>query len=132
MIVICFDKGLLGKNTSIIDNYMLRNKKGSTILTTPIIIAIGIMMVTSLIVLAVQILIPYLWYEKLSSTCIKYVYVMEEFGYLTSQEARTLKEDLRSQGFDIDKLNMNAMITKIIATAIVMVFNFITRKKFLE
>ena len=29
MIVICFDKGFLGKNTSIIDNYMLRNKKGN-------------------------------------------------------------------------------------------------------
>lgn len=32
----------------------------------------------------------------------------------------------------INKLSMDAMITKIIATAIVMVFNFITRKIFLE
>ena len=32
----------------------------------------------------------------------------------------------------IDKMNLNAMLTKIIATAIVMVFNFITRKIFLE
>lgn len=32
----------------------------------------------------------------------------------------------------INKLSMNAMLTKIIATAIVMVFNFITRKMFLE
>ena len=32
----------------------------------------------------------------------------------------------------IDKLNMNAMLVKIAATAIVMVFNFITRKIFLE
>ena len=32
----------------------------------------------------------------------------------------------------IDKMNLNAMLTKIIATAIVMVFNFITRKLFLE
>jgi putative flippase GtrA len=32
----------------------------------------------------------------------------------------------------INKLNMNAMLVKIIATAIVMVFNFITRKIFLE
>lgn len=32
----------------------------------------------------------------------------------------------------INKLGMNAMIVKIIATAIVMVFNFITRKIFLE
>ncbi len=32
----------------------------------------------------------------------------------------------------IDKLNMNAMLVKIVATAIVMVFNFVTRKLFLE
>lgn len=83
-----------------------KNHTGSTILTTPIIIAIGIMMVTMLILLAVQILIPYLWYEKLSSTCIKYVYIMEEFGYLTSKEAKVLKEDLKAQGFDMNQLNI--------------------------
>ena len=32
----------------------------------------------------------------------------------------------------IDILNINGMISKIIATAIVMIFNFITRKIFLE
>ena len=32
----------------------------------------------------------------------------------------------------IEILNMNAMLMKIIATAIVMVFNFVTRKMFLE
>jgi len=83
---------------------MNRRKQGNTILTTPIIIAIGMMIVTSLIVLAVQILIPYLWYEKLSSTCIKYIYIMEEFGYLTTKEAKVLKEDLTQQGFDANKL----------------------------
>ena len=84
----------------------MKNRKGNTILTTPIIIALGILIVTSLIVLAVQILIPYLWYEKLSSTCIKYTYIMEEFGYLTSKEAKILKDDLKQQGFDTEKLNL--------------------------
>ena len=32
----------------------------------------------------------------------------------------------------IDKLNINQMISKILSTIIVMTFNFITRKKFLE
>ena len=83
-----------------------KKNQGSSILTTPIIIAMGIMMVTVLIVLAVQILTPYLWYEKLSSACIRYIYIMEEFGYLTSKEAKTLKEELSGQGFDIDKLKL--------------------------
>lgn len=41
-----------------------------------------------------------------------------------------LSEILLSIG--IDKLNMNAMVTKILATIVVMIFNFITRKMFLE
>lgn len=85
---------------------IISSKNGSTILTTPIIIAIGIMVVTMLILLSVQIIIPYLWYEKLSSTCIKYTYIMEEFGYLTNKEADILKKDLKEQGFDVDKLNI--------------------------
>ena len=32
----------------------------------------------------------------------------------------------------INKLDINAMLTKVVATGIVMVFNFITRKLFLE
>ena len=83
-----------------------KKKRGSTILTTPIIIAIGMMIVTGLIVLAVQVLIPFLWYEKLSSTCMKYTFIMEEFGYLTSKEAKVLKDDLKQQGFQMDKLNL--------------------------
>lgn len=66
---------------------MKKKNKGNAILTTPIIIAIGIFIVSTLVVLAIKILMPYIWYEKLSSTCIKYVFVMEEYGYLTKNEA---------------------------------------------
>ena len=57
----------------------MKNKRGSAILTTPIIIAIGIMFVALLIVLSVKVITPYIWYERLSSTCIKYIFVMEEY-----------------------------------------------------
>ena len=82
------------------------SERGSTILTTPIIIAIGIMIVSMLIVLAVNILTPYIWYEKLSSACIKYIYVMEEFGYLTKNEVKNLKNELKNQGFNEDNLSV--------------------------
>ncbi|MBQ8207086.1 MAG: DUF4320 family protein [Bacilli bacterium] len=81
--------------------------KGSAIITTPVIIAIGIMLVSTLIVMAVNILMPYIWYEKLSSTCIKYVFVMEEFGYLTKNEAQELKKELVRQGFDEDEIKIS-------------------------
>lgn len=92
---------------------MLRNKKGGSILTTPIIIAFGIMIVTVLLLLVVEIIMPYLWYEKLSSTSIKYVYLMEEFGYLTNKEANILKEDLRNQGFKMKNIDLEYTNNKV-------------------
>ena len=80
--------------------------KGSTIITTPLIIAIGLILVASLIVFAVNILTPYIWYEKLSSTCIKYVFVMEEYGYLTRTEKNRLVDDLKKQGFNENELKL--------------------------
>lgn len=84
------------------------NNKGSSILTTPIIIALGIMFIAILIVVVINILMPYIWYEKLSSTCIKYMFVMEEYGYLTPREKQNLIEELNNQGFDIDNLAVDA------------------------
>ena len=89
------------------------SEKGSTIITTPLIIAIGVMIVSMIIVIAVNIITPYLWYEKLSSTCIKYIYVMEEFGYLTKNEMRKLKNELKSQGFDDEYLKIGYTSTKV-------------------
>ncbi len=85
----------------------LKTQKGNSIITTPIIIAIGMMLVSILIVLAVKILTPYLWYEKLSSTCIKYVFIMEEYGYLTSKEKNNLLEELEEQGFEKENIKIN-------------------------
>ena len=90
-----------------------KNNRGSAIITTPIIIAIGMMIISMLIVLAVNIIAPYLWYEKLSSACIKYIYVMEEFGYLTKNEINNLKTELVKQGFDEDKMNIGYTSTRV-------------------
>lgn len=78
----------------------LEQKRGSEIITTPVIIALGTMLIAIFIVFAVKVLTPYIWYEKLSSTCLKYVFVMEEYGYLTIKEKNNLKQELVLQGFD--------------------------------
>ena len=57
--------------------------------------------------MAVKIIMPYIWYEKLSSTCLKYVFIMEEYGYLTKSEAKSLKEELANQGFEKDKIKLS-------------------------
>jgi hypothetical protein len=87
----------------------INKKRGSEIITTPIIIAVGMIMVASLIVFAIKILTPYIWYEKLSSTCLKYVFVMEEYGYLTNTEKNNLIAELEEQGFE--KANLKVTCT---------------------
>lgn len=91
----------------------MRKNRGNTIITTPIILAIGILFISGLIVIGVKILTPYIWYEKLSSTCIKYIFVMEEFGYLTKTESGKLKQELIEAGFDKDKLNIGYTASRV-------------------
>ncbi len=91
------------ENIKIIFKY----KRGSEIITTPVIIAIGIILISTFVVLAIKILTPYIWYEKLSSTCLKYIYIMEEYGYLTYKEKENLKIDLINQGFEGQNIKIN-------------------------
>ena len=84
----------------------MKNNKGSTVLTTPIIICMGVIFISILIVTMVKIIIPYIWYEKLSSTCIKYVFVIEEYGYLTKKEYSLLLKELEKQGFDLENIDV--------------------------
>jgi len=88
------------------NNKIFLNNRGSEILSTPIIIAIGIMLISTLVVICIKILTPYIFYEKLSSTCLKYVFVMEEYGYLTEKEKDNLKKELIRQGFNDNDLTI--------------------------
>jgi hypothetical protein len=90
----------------------LNKQNGNSILTTPIIIAIGMMLIAMIIVFTVKIITPYIWYEKLSSTCIKYIFIMEEYGYLSKTEKNNLIDELDDNGFDSDKLQVNCTSSK--------------------
>ena len=91
---------------------MNKKNRGSEIITTPVIIAIGMMLVAMLIVFCIKILTPYIWYEKLSSTCLKYVFVMEEYGYLTNKEKNNLTTELIDQGFNKNNLKISYTSTR--------------------
>ena len=91
----------------------IKNQCGSAIITTPLIIAIGMMIISMIIVIAVNVITPYLWYEKLSSASIKYIYVMEEFGYLTKNEITNLKNELIKQGFEEEKMDIGYTSTRV-------------------
>ena len=91
----------------------MKKNKGTTIITTPIIIAIGMILISILIVTSIKILMPYICYEKLSSTCIKYVFIIEEYGYLTKKEAKSLMDELKNQGFNEEKLEIKYTSAKV-------------------
>ena len=91
----------------------MKKQKGNSIITAPIIIAIGMILVSILIVTSIKIITPYLWYEKLSSTCIKYVFVIEEFGYLSKKEASILLNELKDQGFNEENISLDYTSEKV-------------------
>ncbi len=85
---------------------VVKDQKGSSVITTPVMIALGVLFVSILLVFAIKILTPYIWYEKLSSTCLKYIFVMEEYGYLSHKEKKALESELLEQGFQKKELKI--------------------------
>ena len=84
----------------------MKKQSGNAILTAPLLIAIGTILIAILTVTTIKILMPYIWYEKLSSTCIKYVFVIEEYGYLTKKETKLLIDELEKEGFAREKIKL--------------------------
>ena len=88
--------------------YSIKSSKGSTALTTPIVIAISMFLIALLIVFVVNMLMPFIWYEKLSLQSLKYIFVMEEYGYLTPAERINIVNELKTQNFDVTKIDIVA------------------------
>lgn len=86
---------------------MIKSNKGSTILITPIIWVITIFIFIFFIVFGIRIMEPFMIYQKVSSTALKYIFVMEEFGYLNKSDEKPLKNELISKGLK----NENILIT---------------------
>ena len=86
---------------------MIKSNKGSTILITPIIWVITIFIFIFFIVFGIRIMEPFMIYQKMSSTALKYIFVMEEFGYLNKSDEKTLNNELVSKGLK----NENILIT---------------------
>ncbi len=86
---------------------MIKSNKGSTILITPIIWVITIFIFIFFIVFGIRIMEPFMIYQKMSSTALKYIFVMEEFGYLNKSDEKSLKNELVSKGLK----NENILIT---------------------
>ena len=87
---------------------MIKSNKGSTILITPIVWVITIFIFIFFIVFGIRIIEPFMIYQKISSTALKYIFVMEEFGYLNKSDEKSLKNELINKGLKNENIFINA------------------------
>jgi len=90
---------------------MNKKNKGSTILVAPIIWTITIFIFAFFIVLSVRMLDPFIIYQKVSETALKYIFIMEEFGCLNKSEQENIKKELEQKGLDINNISIFATET---------------------
>lgn len=86
-------------------------KKGNSVITVPVMLVFSIVVLCSIGVLLMNILKPYIMYEKLLSTTLRYMFVLEEYGYLTDDEIDLLIEELAMQGFNREDISVEATQT---------------------
>lgn len=78
--------------------------KGNSLVATPIVLVISILFIIFIGIFTINNILPFIWYEKLNNIALKYIFVIEKYGYLTDSEIDSLKSDMQDQGFDISKI----------------------------
>lgn len=82
----------------------MKNKRGNITQIFTLIVALAILIIT--IMYVINMLTPFVWYQKLQNIADKYVYVIERFGYLTQNEKEELYKELKNEGFDINNISL--------------------------
>lgn len=93
-------------------NNNLKNKKGNAVVTYPIVLFISILFLIMVGIFFINSIFPFIWYQKLNSTAQKYMFIIEKFGYLTDLEKANVINELNSQGFDINNIELYAPSNK--------------------
>ena len=83
-------------------------KKGNSVITMPLLIAFSTIALVTLFTFLVNMLKPYIMYEKLLSTSLRYMFIIEEYGYLNENDKANLIRDLKNQGFNTNNIEINA------------------------
>ena len=83
---------------------MFKDEKGNVIITTPIITIAMFFIICITIVASIEIIKPFVVYEKISSIALKYIFIMEEYGCLNDIERNNLINELEDKGLDRSKL----------------------------
>jgi len=85
-----------------------KEQKGGTIVAMPVVLIVIFFIFISIAVMFIRLMEPFIIYEKMSSSSLKYIFEMEEYGYLTDSDRKKLKEELIGKGLKEDKLTIRA------------------------
>lgn len=86
---------------------MEQNKKnGNTVLTMPFVIVISFVTIIVFGIFAINMILPFVWYQKLQHVSYKYMYIVEKYGYLTKAEEINMIEELEEKGFKKEELKI--------------------------
>lgn len=83
-------------------------EKGSTLLVTPMIWIISILIFLFFLITSLNIIEPFVVYQKISATSLKYIFIMEEYGCLAAKDKKNLLNELSQKGLDISKVKIYA------------------------
>lgn len=79
-------------------------KRGNITTTITLTISFGLFIILTIYI--INMIIPFVWYQKLQTIANKYLYVIERFGYLTDTEEESLYYDLQNAGFDLNNVQL--------------------------
>lgn len=86
----------------------LYKRKGNTVLTMPLVLGISMILIIVLCVFTINLIIPFVWYQKLQVVSYKYMYVIEKYGCLSLSEKNMLVEELKNKGFEENEIEVVA------------------------
>ncbi len=85
---------------------LLKQRSGNTVVTMPIILIISIFILINIGVYMIELTKPFLTYEKLNTIALKYMFIIEKYGYLTEIEKNNMLNELSNKGIDISKISL--------------------------
>lgn len=87
---------------------MIKEKRGNTSIVMPIMIVISVIIIITVGFCLFQIIIKFINYEKINTVALKYMFVIEKFGYLTYVEKEELINDLVNKGLKEENITIYA------------------------
>ena len=77
-----------------------------------IIISVSMILIVLISMYVINLMQPFIAYEKLNNISLKYMYIIEKYGYLTEKEKSNMLNELKSSGIDTSNVKISAPTSK--------------------